>query len=50
MYTDNYVHAKFEPKIQNMSKIQLLIMIFHGGSRENIHGGFVEIKKNTVLF
>ena len=45
-YIDNDVHANIDPKLQNMSKIQLLRRIFHEGVRKNIQGSFVEFQKN----
>ena len=49
-YIDNYVHAKIDPKLQNMSKVQVLRMVLHEGMQKNIQGGFVEFQKKSRQF
>ena len=47
-YTDNDLPTKIDPKLQNTSKIQVLIMILHKGVHKNIQEGFVKFQKNFI--
>ena len=40
------MHKNIEPKIQNMSKIQVLRMIIYEGVQKKIQGGFIDFHKN----
>ena len=47
-YIDNDVHAYTDPKLQNMSKIQLLRIIVREGLQKSTKGGFVEFQKTLI--
>ena len=49
-YTDNGVHAKIGPKLQNTSIIQLLRMILHEGVQKKYSRGFCQVSENLFRF
>ena len=40
MYTDNDLNTRIEPKNQNISKVQVLIMILHEREQKKYSRGF----------
>ena len=42
------MHSKIDPKLQKMSKIQVVRMILYEGVRKSTQGGFAKFQRNFI--